>query len=292
MNTNKVAVLVDSSCDIPTKVMEALNIYVVPLFINYKNESFLDRETISSEEFYERLPEETPSTSSPTPAMMTDVLNRIADDGYEHVVAVTLASAISSTFNILRSVAAGFSRLETFVVDSYSLALGSGMIGIAAARFAADGLPFKEICDRMPEVVKNTKAFFTPATLKYLYEGGRLSATSYTFGSILDVRPIIFSDEDGFLVPIAKAKGRKQSLKKMLKMAKERVGNFATYNIAVVNANCVKEMEGFLNTVKEELPNYIHLYTSQICPVLITHGGPGVIGIAVQGVDPIKPAAE
>lgn len=277
--------MVDSACDIPAAVVEACNIYVVPLLINYPHETYRDRVDITPQEIYTRMPEEIPSTSTPTPDSVLKTLERIQADGYRQVIAITIASAISSTFNLFRSVATGFTELETQVIDSKSLAMGSGLIGIAAAKLVQAGLSFEDIIARMGRIIDNTKAFFTTETLSYLYKGGRLSGASYAFGSMLDVRPVISSNAEGALEPVLKAKGRKQSLKKMLNLAKKRLEGFRHYNIAVVNSNAEVECKKFCASVTEELPNFVDLYEEEICPVLVTHGGPGLIGIAVQGID-------
>lgn len=282
---SRIAIMVDSACDIPSAVVEACNIYVVPLLINYPNETYRDRVDIMPNEIYARLPEEIPSTSTPPPASVLKTLEQIHADGYQQVIAVTIASALSSTFNLFRSVAMGFSELETRVFDSKSLAMGSGLIGIAAAKLVQAGLSFEDILERMGRIIDNTRAFFTPETLTYLYKGGRLSGASYALGSVLDVRPVISSNAEGALEPLLKAKGRKQSLKKMLGLAKKRVEGFRHYNIAVVNSNAEAECAKFCTTVCEELPDFVDLYEEEICPVLVTHGGPGLIGIAVQGID-------
>lgn len=281
----RIAIMVDSACDIPAAIVEACNIYVVPLLINYPGETYRDRVDIMPNEIYARMPEEIPSTSTPTPASVIETLEQIHADGYQQVIAVTIASALSSTFNLFRSVATGFSKLETRVFDSKSLAMGSGLIGIAATKLVQAGLSFEDVSARMRRIIDNTRAFFTPETLTYLYKGGRLSGTSYALGSMLDVRPVISSDAEGALEPLLKAKGRKQSLKKMLGLAKKRVEGFRHYNIAVVNSSAEAECAKFCATVCEELPNFVDLYEEEICPVLVTHGGPGLIGIAVQGID-------
>lgn len=279
-----IAIIVDSSCDVPPEVVERYGMYVAPLLINYPEGSYQDRVEIAPEQIYERLPNEIPTTSTPTPATVVNVFRRVKEDGFTKALVITIADALSGTHNLFKSVAMGLTDLVVDVVDSRSLALGAGLIAIRAAELVEEGKSFGEIRAAMPSIVEDTQAFFTVETLQYLHAGGRLSGMGYAVGSLLDIRPVITSDETGKLEPVAKTRGRKQSLKKMLALAKRKLEGFARYNVAVVNSNAHDEAAAFCKAVQEELPGIVHLYEEQICPVLVTHGGPGLIGIAVQGV--------
>lgn len=284
MSDSNIAILVDSSCDIPPAVIQRHGIYVAPLLINYPEGSYRDRVEIMPEQVYARFPDEVPTTSTPTPASVVKLFEQIREDGHTKVIAVTLAAELSGTYNLFKSVAMGLSDMVVDVVDSKSLALGAGLIAIRAAELVDEGKSFAEVRSAMPQIVEDTQAFFTVETLTYLYRGGRLSKASFAVGSMLDIRPVITSNAEGGLVPVAKLRGRKQSLKKMLSLAKKKLEGFARYNIAVVNSNAHNECAAFCETVKAELPDFVHVYEEQICPVLVTHGGPGLIGIAVQGI--------
>lgn len=284
MPDSNIAIVVDSSCDVPADVVQRYGMYVVPLMLNYPEGSYADRVEITPEQMFERLPDEIPTTSTPTPAAVVETFNRIKADGHSKAIAITLSDALSGTYNLFKSVAMGLTDMVVDVVDSRSLALGAGLIAIRAAELVEEGKTFGEVRSALPQIVDDTQAFFTVETLKYLHMGGRLSGLGYAMGSMLDVRPVITSNPEGQLVPVAKTRGRKQSLKKMLALAKKKLEGFTKYNVAVVNSFAQEEANEFCATVKKELPGIVHLYEEQICPVLVTHGGPGLIGIAVQGI--------
>ena len=116
-----------------------------PLQINYEKESFLDKVTISAEEVYSRLGEEVPRTSTPTPAVVEEVLDRVVADGYDQAVIVTISSGLSSTYDLLRSVATGMPHLRSVLVDSKNIGMGAGLVVLAVARMVEAGATLSDI---------------------------------------------------------------------------------------------------------------------------------------------------
>ena len=108
---------------------------------------------------------------------------------------------------------------------------------------------------------------------------------TYSLGSTLDIRPVITCNEEGVYVPIAKAHGRKASLKKALALVKKHVGAASRYRFAVVHGGAEEEARALLEKAKEALPNAEEILFEQISPALVVHTGPGLIGIGVQIIE-------
>ena len=102
MTNKKIAILVDSGCDVPNTLLQANHIYEIPLKIIYETESFTDKVTITAEEIYDRLPNEIPKTSLPEGAIIQKIFKKIIADGYEQLIAITISSGLSGTFNSIR----------------------------------------------------------------------------------------------------------------------------------------------------------------------------------------------
>lgn len=278
----KIAVLTDSCSDVPTDIVDELGIYVVAMHINYRDASYRDRVDIQPDEVYARFAEEIPRTSTPSPADVAAAFDAMEADGVTHVAAVTISSGLSATHDLIKSVAAGYSDLTVEVIDTKNIGLGSGFTVIEAARAVQRGASFAEVVAGARRAAADTHAFFCVDTLEYLYQGGRIGKATYSIGSALDVRPVITCDEEGKYVPIAKAHGRKASLKKALSLVKKRAAGASSYRLAVVHGGAPEEARELLDAACAALPDAEEVLFNQISPALVVHTGPGLIGIGAQ----------
>lgn len=114
---NKVAILVDSGTDVPQELIEKYQMYVIPLKIIYKDRVYTDKVDITPEEIYQRLPQEIPGTSLPDGETITKIFEQIKQDGYEKILAVTISSGLSGTYNIVRLIAQQQEELEAYCFD-------------------------------------------------------------------------------------------------------------------------------------------------------------------------------
>lgn len=191
MDANRIALIVDSCTDVPPEDIDRYGMYVVPLQVNYANESFLDKVTITPQQVYDRFADEVPSTSTPTPAVARDVLNQVVADGYREAVIVTISSGLSATYDLMRSETAGMASLTCEVVDTKNIGMGAGLVALALARLLAEGASLDDVRREAASIVENTKVFFCVDTLEYLHKGGRIGNVTYAVGSMLDMRPVI-----------------------------------------------------------------------------------------------------
>ena len=282
MTAEKIAILVDSGCDVPREYREKYNMYVAPLTIIYKDAEYRDGIDIDPETVYARFAEEIPSTSLPNPATVTELFKQIKADGYEKVIVVVISSGLSGTFEMLRGFGPEPEGLEAYYVDTKNIGIGSGLSAIRAGELIEQGLSFAEVCRQVEIAAANTKIFFCVATLEYLIKGGRIGLVSGVMGMLLDVKPVISCNEDGIYYTVAKARGREKSLKLALEKAVEFAEGAKEYNIAVVQGAAEAEGSALMAAMKERLPDFRYAIEEQLTPVLVVHTGPGLIGIGVQ----------
>lgn len=281
----KIAVITDSCSDVPVELAAELGIYVVALHINYRDASYRDRVDIQPDEVYARFAEEIPRTSTPAPSDVAEAFDAMVADGVTHVVAVTISSSLSGTHDLFKSVATGYRNLTVEVVDTKRIGLGSGLTAVEAARLAQQGVPFDEIVAAAYRSAQSTYAYFCVDTLEYLYKGGRIGKAVYSIGSALDVRPIIACNDEGVYVPVAKAHGRKASLKKALSIVKKKAAGAKRYRFAVVHGGAYEEARALFEQGCEAMSDAEEFVFEQISPALVVHTGPGLIGIGVQILD-------
>lgn len=284
MTQSKPALIIDSCTDVPQESIDRYGMYVIPMIINYKDASYLDKLEISPQEVYDRLTEEIPTTSTPSPGSVHAVFKQVIADGYTQAVVVTISSGLSATYELVMSVAKEYEQLTTLVVDTLNIGLGAGLSAIKAAQYIDEGVPFSQIEALVKQSAKNTKVFFCVDTLEYLYQGGRIGNVTHVLGGLLDMRPVISCNEKGIYYTVSKARGRKQSLKKALQAALKYAAGFSQSTLAVINGEAKEEAKALLAKLKQALPHCGDIYEGNISPVLVVHTGPGLIGIGVQGI--------
>lgn len=278
----KTALLVDSGIDVPSSVIKEYGIYSLPLKIIYKDREYSDGVDIQAEEVYSNLSVEIPKTSLPGAAEAISILDRIKSDGYENVLAVTLSSGLSGTYNMISLVAKDYEGLDVQVVDTKNIGIAGGMVAIRAAEYISEGMDFETIVKKVNEDVPDSKIFFCISTLEYLQKGGRIGLVSSMLGTALNLKPIISCNEEGIYYNVAKISGRKRSLDKMIDIATEYASKGKLYNLAVVHGGAAEDAEKVKEKLLSKLSKYKNVFEGQISPALGVHTGPGLVGIGVQ----------
>ncbi|MFL0251903.1 DegV family protein [Clostridium neuense] len=277
------AILVDSCCDVPEEYLEKYPIYVLPLRINYKGQSYRDRIDISPEEIYEKLSVEIPTTSLPEYADAKEVFNNIIEDGYDKIISISISSNLSGTFNLVRLVSDEFKEkgIKTYLFDTKNIAIASGMYAISVANHLEEGKDYEETIQLLEAEYGNSKVFFCVETLEYLRKGGRIGRVASMLGSALGIKPIITCDKDGIYCIAGKERGSKRCINKAVALVKEFASRGKKAEIAIMCSGNRIELPDIKDKLEELIPDCIVKIMGQISPVLGVHVGPGLIGIAV-----------
>ena len=278
----KIALITDSACDLDLNTLKENNINLLPLRIIYSNGDYRDRLDISPQEVYDNLEKEVPKTSLPSAQETEETLNKLEEEGYTHVICISISSGLSGSFNAIRLALEDHPKLTSFVYDSKILAYPQGEIVLEVAKLIKEGKSFEEIVKEIPEIRKRVIGYFTINTLEYLKKGGRIGRLAGTVGELLNLKPIITTDEDGVYYNVAKVRGRKQSLSKMTELLKEYLAK-GKCEVAVLHAGCEDEAIKYINSLKD-LTNVVSIKIAEISPALGIHGGPGLIGFSVKMV--------
>jgi DegV family protein with EDD domain len=277
----KIAILTDSGSDVPKEIVKKLGIFVLPLQVNYKAQSFSDGVDIDAQTIYEGLKTEVPTTSLPTGKVVSETLAKIEKQGYTHILAVVLSSGLSGTHNMIRLMA-DQSKLPMRVIDSKNIGIGSGLSVIKAAQWANEGFSFVDLADKVEDIIEKTKVYFVLSTLEYLQKGGRIGKVSAFVGQTLDLKPIITCNDEGIYTTVTKVRGRKGSLTRIKEIAAAYAEGGKNINIAFAHGNAMEEILKIKTDVLSRVQNVRNTYLGPVSPALGVHTGPGLIGIAVQ----------
>ncbi|MDZ5000816.1 DegV family EDD domain-containing protein, partial [Clostridium perfringens] len=173
---------------------------------------YRDKIDISADEIYNNLEKEVPKTSLPSADNTEEILVSLENEGYTHVIAVTMSSGLSGTFNSIRLALEDHPNLTSHVFDTKILAMPEGIIALEISNLIESGKSFEEIVDSIPKIREKISGYFTINTLEYLKRGGRIGKISGTIGEMLNLKPVVSVDEDGIYYTVCKARGRKQSI--------------------------------------------------------------------------------
>jgi DegV family protein with EDD domain len=285
MNKEKIALLVDSGTDVPAEIMSQYGMYMLPLQIIYKDRTYTDKVDITAEEIYQRLPQEIPSTSLPDGETINKIFDRIKADGYEQVLAVTISSGLSGTYNVVRLMGEQWNDLDIFVLDTKNIGIGAGLQAIRAAELLNEGVTWQELKEQLLQEVVRNKVFFNVATLEYLQKGGRIGLVASILGNALKLNPIISCNDEGIYYTVAKSRGRKKSLDKTVELVKQYIGNHKQFRLAVAQGDALAEAKEMKTRLEQEFPQVKEIFFGQISPALVVHTGPGLLGVGVQLLD-------
>lgn len=279
----KIAVIADSSCDLPKEWIKQHNIHTLPLRIIYKDKEFRDRVEITPEEIYERFHEEIPTSSLPLPEDAQKLLEKLIAEGYTHILAVTISSGLSGTYNMLRNVVSDIEGPVIELIDSRSLSMGAGFLVMEAVDEIERSGDFNKAVQKAREAIAGTETYYVIKTLEYLRKGGRIGKVEGTIGDLLNIKPIISVGEDGAYFTFRKVRGRKKSINELYTIAQEHLRK-QKMRVAVMHGNAPKEAEALANKL-QAMDHVQELLVEQISPVLAVHTGPGLVGVIVSPIN-------
>lgn len=277
---NKIALVTDSTSDLSNEQIKQLNIHMLPLRVIYKDREYIDRVSITPDEVYSNMDKEVPSTSLPSMEDINNLFKKLEKEGYKQIIVVCISSGLSGTYNSINLVSKQYPNIEFCVFDSKALTMGAGAIVLECAQMIAQGKKFDEIVEKLPSIKNRISVYFIVDTLVYLIRGGRIGKVSGTFGELLNIKPVISINEEGIYYTFAKVKGRKQSIAKLVDIAKGTLDK-GKAKIWVMHGGALEEGKAFYETISK-LPNIVETGFGEIGPVLGVHTGSGLLGIIIM----------
>ena len=253
----KIKIITDSTLDLPADLVREKGIEVLPLLINFGEESYLDGVEINTHDMLERIEKENilPTTAQVTPSRFEETFKKYLDEGYK-IVTLTLSSEMSGTY---QSACIAKDMLESddiVVIDSRNVTSGLGVLVLKACEFRDNGDNIFEIEEKIKNLIPKVKSSLSFESLENLVRGGRLSKTAGTIGSVLGLR-LILEVKDGQMAVKDKVRGSKKALKKVISDFEN--GNVDFDSPIVIDEILNEEIyEGLKKYFEEKNIEYIH----------------------------------
>jgi hypothetical protein len=284
----QVAVVTDSAADLPDSVMEALDIHMVPARVHFGAHSYLDKISLSPEQFFHELATNPlhPKTSLPPPGDFRRAFEFLGSH-YQAVVYVGLTARVSGTFQSAETAAArARTHARIVTVDSETAALGQGLITMRAAEVAAAGGDVDAVRDAALAARRRTRTWGCLVTLEFAVRGGRVPRWVKTLADLLRLTPILAVHADGSVGIGGVLFGRANPYRRFGRFLRRRLDPHRCWRIGISHANIP---EGAAQVRDILVTDLAHADVLPIIPVgtaLGVHGGPGCIVVAAQELVP------
>ena len=284
-----VVVVTDSTASLPVEEARAAGIAVVPLQVILDGAEAVDDDAALGRDLAQALRSGGKATTSqPAPEVFARTYARLAEEGARAIVSVHLSGELSGT---VRSAAEAATRspVPVHVVDSRTVALGTGFAALAGARAAADGADAEQVAALCRETAAASSVVFAVQDLGYLHRGGRISATKLLVGSVLGARPIL-RVVDGRIIVAETVRGAGRASRRLVDLVLEAVEGLAPADVLLGvhhfdAEDAAREVSEALSArLAEEAQGHSNVLVAEVTAVVGVHTGPGVLGVVVAPV--------
>lgn len=277
--SGKIAIVTDSTSDLTPELAERHGITVVPLNVHFGHETYRDGVDLTADEFMRKMAttEKLPTTSQPAVGVFETAFRDLAKS-HDEIVCLLISSKLSGTLQsatLAAEAVAGTIPVE--VVDSQNVSHALGMQAIHAATLAASGMSAAEIAAVLLTEVDRYHIVFFVETMEHLRRGGRIGKAAQLLGSLLQLKPLL-RVEEGQVVPFERTRTRSKAIAALVDFARDIHGvedGAVIYNTTPDDAHALASRIG-------EVTGRSEMAIVQFGPVISTHVGPGVLGVALK----------
>jgi len=270
-----VAIVTDSTADLPPELAASHAITVVPLTLNFDGQSLLDGVDIRPDEFYRRLPGVTthPTTSQPSPGRFAEAYSALLAD-HDSVISLHISEKLSGTYASAQQAADMTDPRRVRVVDSQLVSMSLGLITLTASAMASKGADVEAIESKVLNMRPHVQTYFSVATLEFLRRGGRIGRAGALLGSVLQVKPVLCI-RDGQVTPLERVRTFERALNRIVELTREADRG---HGVCVIVGHADAEADA--ERIGRDLePVAETLMIQPLGPVVGAHAGPGVVGV-------------
>ena len=270
----------DSTGYLSSDLISEYNIKIISLSVNIGDETYKETE-LSNSDFFAMLKRISGSstTSQPSVGSFVELYKGAFAEGYDEIVSIHLSEKISGTYAtaLMAKELLGMDNIHIF--DSGSSALGLGLLGWAAAEWAEEGLNANEILSKLTKLKSTTELYFIVDTLEYLHRGGRIGGASALFGTLLQIKPILYFNEEGIIDVYEKVRSKNRALQRVYSELERALSSNKPHRIAVIHVAAEEEAKTIAAELDDKYPGH-EIRIFEAGAVIATHVGPAALGLA------------
>jgi DegV family protein with EDD domain len=268
-----IAVVTDSTCDIPYDLVEKYQIQVVPNILIIEGKSIEDNREFSRQEFYNQLPgmSSFPTTATSSVGIYQTLYEKLFNSGVEQIISIHASQTLSGIFNTASTAALAFSG-KVHVIDSGQVSLGLGFQVLAVAESIAQGLSMGAVIARLEDVQKRIRLVAMLDTLEFIRRSGRVSWARARLGNLLSLKPFV-EVKEGLVLSLGEVRTRRKGIERLLTMMRN-LG--AMERLAILHSNAEMDARALLENLAPQVvmpPLLVNITT-----VIGAHVGPNGLG--------------
>ena len=279
-------IITDNCCDFPADMYTDLDLSVVPLIVRFQGEEVSLYSEKWLKKMYSGMREgEVATTSAVNPQGWEEVIEPVLADGQDALV-MAFSSGLSTTYQ--SAVIAATELSEKYpdrkirVIDTLCASLGQGLLVWYACQKRNEGMGFEELAEWVENTKQNLAMWFTVDDLMFLKRGGRVSAATALVGTMLQIKPVLHVDDEGHLINVAKARGRKAAIEALAKKVGETGLPGANDTVFISHGDCQEDVDTLSNILKEKY-GVKNVFSYYVGAVIGSHAGPGTLALFFMG---------
>ena len=279
-------IITDSCCDFTKEMYEKLGLVAAPLMVNFRGQTYPDRNDESLKDMYAGLRAgEVATTSAANPEQWQELMEPYLQKG-EDLLVLAFSSGLSTTYQsacmAAEELKSSYPERTISVVDSLCASLGEGLLAYYACRKRDEGLSLQELTQWLLDNRLHLCHWFTVDDLMYLKRGGRVSAATAIMGTMLSIKPVLHVDNEGHLINVGKARGRKASIQAMARKVAELGRGYDNATMFISHGDCLEDAEYLAGLLREQY-GAKEVYINYVGAVIGSHSGPGTLALFFMG---------
>lgn len=275
----RVAIVTDSTCDLPPDLAAKHEITVVPLILSLDGKEYRDGVDIRPAEFYRKLEASNamPTTATPGPGRFAEAYEELLKT-HDEVLSMHISGELSATIGAATQGAQMVAPERIRIVDSRVVSIALGLGVLAAARALDEGVTADEAWTRVRPAIEAMRVYFVVSTLEYLRRGGRIGRAGALVGSVLQIKPVL-GMTDGVVAPFERVRTAEKAMARLIELAR---GKGERLCAAVGHINAPEGAERLAAAIEDQCDTMLML---PVGPVVGAHGGPGLVGLGCYPAD-------
>lgn len=274
----------DSNSDLLPEYIKEKNIGIIPHYYDLEGVTYGDEVNLTPKDFYDKMRGGLmPTTMASNPEVIQQTFQNYVNQGLD-VLHISFSSALSGgCSNVMagaRDICDENPGAKIMVLDTLNASMGEGMFIMKAVQLKEEGKSLEEIYTWLEEHKMDFCVLFTVDDLHHLHRGGRISKTTAFVGTLINVKPILYINAEGHLLPLSTSRGRKKSLQTITKTMVENMGKYREEadTICIVHGDALEDANYLAHLVQEVLPHK-NIIINYVSPSIGSHSGPGAIGL-------------
>lgn len=283
-----IALVVDSACDLPRKIMDRYGIHTVPLSIEFGDEVYLDKQTIRPKQFVQMLEgkDKYPTSSGPAIGQFKELYDKLKDN-HDSIISLHLSDELSGTYSTAKTAAKVIEGTKISVLNTRQVSTSFGLVAYEVARSIRQGSNHEEVLEVAAKASDKANILVSVKDLQHMIREGRVSYTKGLFARLFNVKPVVSLDREGASTLSGRPISFRGALKKMVSKIEqvEKNEGISTYCIGHTrNESNAAKIEEKLKAITGKPPEYV----MDISPMISSHAGKGAVSISYIGKSPVK----